>query len=165
MKTIKYAILFLLFPQLAGCSRGPVHIIDFYDILLSMLHINEVQREAWNPVLGALFSLILITFLGVCYKRRVNNSGGDYGPDGKLSIWTIVNSIMDFVYNLAASIIGESHVKPFLPLLSGVFVFILVSNLSGLIPGFVPPTDSISTNFAMALIVFATYNFAGVKQH
>ena len=165
MKKINGVILFLLYSLLSGCSRGPVHVIDFYDIFLSKLAMGENQREVWSPVIGGVVSLLIIAIIGFSYKRRVGRAEGDFGPDGKLSIWTIVNAIMDFVYNLTSSIIGESHVRPFLPLLSGVFIFILVSNLIGLVPGFVPPTDSISTNLAIALIVFITYNFAGIKEH
>ena len=162
---INAAMLFLLCSLLNGCSKGPVHVVDFYDILLSKCGVEEGLRTVWNPVLGSLISLIVIGVIGFLYSKRVKACQGDWGPDGKLSIWTVVNAIMDFVYGLTSSIIGESHVRPFLPLLSGVFIFILISNLTGLIPGFLPPTDSISTNLAIALIVFFTYNFAGIKEH
>ena len=47
----------------------------------------------------------------------------------------------------------------------GLFLFILVSNLTGLVPGFVPSTESINTNLAMGLMVYVIYNLAGIKEH
>jgi F-type H+-transporting ATPase subunit a len=44
-------------------------------------------------------------------------------------------------------------------------MFILVSNLGGLIPGLVPATESISSNLAMGLMVFLIYNVAGFREH
>ncbi|AVO40758.1 F0F1 ATP synthase subunit A [Simplicispira suum] len=44
---------------------------------------------------------------------------------------------------------------PFLPLIATLFVFILTANLSGLIPGVVPPTAALETDLALALSVFA----------
>jgi len=44
-----------------------------------------------------------------------------------------------------------------------VFVFILISNLSGLIPGFRPPTADWSITVALALVTFALIQIMGVK--
>jgi len=35
----------------------------------------------------------------------------------------------------------------------------------GLIPGFLPPTDNINTNLAIALTVFVYYHIMGIKAH
>jgi F-type H+-transporting ATPase subunit a len=52
-----------------------------------------------------------------------------------------------------------------MPLLSTLFLFILVSNLSGMVPGFEPATISMDTNVAMGLLVFIVYNVAGFKEN
>src|SRR5690606_6463329 len=43
--------------------------------------------------------------------------------------------------------------------------FIFFSNLSGLVPGFPPASESINTNLAMALVVFIIYQVAGLREH
>ena len=44
----------------------------------------------------------------------------------------------------------------FLPFFATLFLFILCSNLSGLIPGFASPTTNINVNAAMAILVLLT---------
>ena len=57
---------------------------------------------------------------------------------------------------------GE-HGKYFLPLLGTLAFFIFFSNISGQIPGFVPPTSNLNTTAACALIVFFTTHIYGFK--
>jgi F-type H+-transporting ATPase subunit a len=149
----------------AIASGGPASFIDYYDILLSFFVADPHLRGEIKPVLGALLSFIIITIIGLKYRRAALALQEDFAPDGRFSIRSIVENVMEFVYNLVSSIIGEGAVKPFLSLLSSLFIFIFVSNLIGLIPGFIPTTESISTNLTMALVVFITYNYAGIKEH
>jgi F-type H+-transporting ATPase subunit a len=53
---------------------------------------------------------------------------------------------------------------PFLPLIATLFVFILTANLSGLIPGVVPPTAALETDLALALSVFAAVLGWGIRR-
>ncbi|MCX7816982.1 MAG: F0F1 ATP synthase subunit A [Syntrophales bacterium] len=55
--------------------------------------------------------------------------------------------------------------KRFFPLIGTIGLFILTSNLLGLIPGFESPTANLNTNAAMALVVFAMTHIVGVKIH
>lgn len=52
-----------------------------------------------------------------------------------------------------------------LPLTATLFIFIAVSNLVGLIPGFLPPTANLNTTLACALIVFVFTHVIGIKYH
>ena len=51
----------------------------------------------------------------------------------------------------------------FFPLLATLFVFLVVANLSGLIPGVTPPTAFIQTPAALAIIVFVAVHYYGVR--
>ena len=53
----------------------------------------------------------------------------------------------------------------FRSLLATFALFILVSNLIALVPGFYPPTANLNTNGALALTVFAMTHIIGVKEH
>lgn len=53
----------------------------------------------------------------------------------------------------------------FMPLLGTLFIFILVSNLLSVVPGFHPPTGSLSTTTALALIVFLAVPYFGIREH
>lgn len=50
-----------------------------------------------------------------------------------------------------------------LPFVGTLFVFIAVSNLLGVVPGYVPPTASLSTTTALALCVFVAVPFYGIQ--
>jgi F-type H+-transporting ATPase subunit a len=54
--------------------------------------------------------------------------------------------------------------RPFLPLLGTLFIFLAVANLSGILPGVRPPTASIETAGALALIVFLAVHVYGLRR-
>ncbi len=53
----------------------------------------------------------------------------------------------------------------FLPLLGTLFIFIVVSNILSVVPGFAPPTGSLSTTTAFSLIVFFAVPYYGIKEN
>ncbi len=73
---------------------------------------------------------------------------------------TVVSSLENFVVD----IMGPEG-KHYLTLIGSLFLFILVCNLQGLIPGFDSPTANINTTLALALVSFAATHYIGVKRH
>src|ERR1035438_3803676 len=71
--------------------------------------------------------------------------------------------IIDFVQGLAESQVGR-HADFFFPLFFYLFLFIFFSNLMGLIPGSMSPTSRVDVNLGMALIVFLSTHFWGIKE-
>jgi F-type H+-transporting ATPase subunit a len=57
------------------------------------------------------------------------------------------------------------HARKFFPLVATLGIYILVSNLIGLVPGFESPTSSVNTNASMALTVFAMTHIVGIREH
>ena len=53
--------------------------------------------------------------------------------------------------------------RPFLPLVGTLFIFLVVANLSGILPGVEAPTGRIETPAALALIVFFSVHYFGVR--
>ncbi len=64
--------------------------------------------------------------------------------------------------NFTVDNMGEKGRKIF-HILCGIFLFILVQNFLGLVPGCDAPTANVNTNAAMALFVFAYYNYMGIR--
>lgn len=75
----------------------------------------------------------------------------------------VLESILKFIYELADDVVGPKAAG-FYPLFSMLFFFILFSNLLGLIPGLFSSTSKLSTTFGLALIVFLTTHYVGVKE-
>jgi F-type H+-transporting ATPase subunit a len=61
-------------------------------------------------------------------------------------------------------VIGKDA-RAFLPLLGTLFIFLVVANLSGVLPGVEAPTGRLETPAALALIVFAGVHYFGVRAH
>lgn len=53
--------------------------------------------------------------------------------------------------------------RPMLPFLGTLFIYLVVANLSGVLPGIEAPTAKIETPAALALIVFLSVHFFGVR--
>lgn len=59
-------------------------------------------------------------------------------------------------------VIGKDA-RPYLPLLGTLFIFLVVSNLSGVLPGVEAPTGKLETPAALALTVFFAVHYFGVR--
>lgn len=55
--------------------------------------------------------------------------------------------------------------RRFFPLIATLGIYILVSNLLGIIPGFESPTANLNTTASMAIVVFLSTHVVGVKEH
>lgn len=83
-----------------------------------------------------------------------------------------VEMIVTFTYDFFTQVMDEEHTaKKYAPLLSTFFLFIIMSNYSGLIPGashiqgFQPPTSNWNVTVALALITAFTVHIAGFSEH
>ena len=70
--------------------------------------------------------------------------------------------VLEQFTTLLDDVIGHGG-RRFLPLIGTLGLFILVSNLMGLVPGMVAPTGSLNTTAACAIIVFIYYHYVGIK--
>lgn len=76
----------------------------------------------------------------------------------------VFEAAFSFVKGVADDAIGPEAYR-YYPLCFGLFIYILVSNMIGLIPGFVSPTSDPNTTFGLAILVFLYYNFEGIKHN
>lgn len=67
------------------------------------------------------------------------------------------------IQGLIAENIGSAKTKMFFPIVGTLAIFIGVANLLGLIPGLHSPTPDINTPIAMALIVFISVPYFGIR--
>ncbi len=71
--------------------------------------------------------------------------------------------VLEQILALVDDVIGREG-RRYLPLIATLGLFILVSNLLGLIPGLIAPTGNLNTTAACALIVFVTYHWIGARK-
>jgi F-type H+-transporting ATPase subunit a len=143
-----------------GGGAGVANFINYYEILLHSLHISHV----WEPTLGGLLCLLVIVLCGLYYRASVNKSGDEVAPSEKFSLRFLIEEMLEFVVGIAKDNTQEQY-RNFFPFLAALFVYIVVCNLSGLIPGFPPPTETMDNNVAVGICTFLVYNYAGIKEH
>jgi len=124
--------------------------------------------EAVNALLGplglhvpdylvfcALIALIVgVVGLMVRSKLSVDNPG-------KLQIF--LEDITTFIVAQLENAIGEGKGRKYLALCGGVFVFILLGNLMGQIPGLGAPTGNLNVPFGCAITVWLYYHWQGIR--
>jgi F-type H+-transporting ATPase subunit a len=71
----------------------------------------------------------------------------------------LVQLITDMVSGVASR-----PVEPYLPLLGSLAIFVAVGNAFGAVPIFVTPTRDINTPAALALVVFLSVHYFGVRE-
>ena len=97
--------------------------------------------------------LIIVALLAV---RRVALEPG--------RLQNVLEMALEYVIGLSRQIAGPQGPR-FMPLFATLFLFILCSNLIGLVPGFASPTTNLNINAAMALIVAGSAEFLNIRQH
>lgn len=60
---------------------------------------------------------------------------------------------------------GPENAVRFLPLIGSFVLFILFCNLAGLVPGLLPPTDTLKTNLALSGLVLVVTHAIGFYEH
>jgi F-type H+-transporting ATPase subunit a len=124
---------------------------------LRMLHIEPKYPDA--PISNAfamellIFAFLLLLFLLVRSRLSVESPGG---------LQHTFEGIEGFVLGQSHEIIGH-HSEPYIPFLVIVFIFILVCNLIGMIPGFESPTAEATVPLGCAICAFIYYNVQGFR--
>jgi F-type H+-transporting ATPase subunit a len=111
------------------------------------------------PVTTTMLTSLLISLalVGVVLVLRVGLSRSPSGTPAALALLTV-----EWLDRLVRDVAGRS--EPALVTLSGsLFLFIAACNLAGQLPGVRPPTASLATTSALAVIVFLAVPVAGIR--
>lgn len=133
-------------------------------------HVHAELASA-HAIPAAWTVFLLLTLLALAARSGLNSArarGGtaQYIPGDSASPRNIMEIAIESLLGLTETVIGRRDLAvKYFPLLGTLFFYVLFSNLMGLIPGFLPPTASISNNFAMSLVVFLVFNYAGFKEN
>lgn len=131
----------------------PILFLDFFHKLLAPLHMNNASVDAVAYTWLLIIGLLLLSVLATKTIKTI--------PNG---IQNFMEVVIDGIETMIVDTMGE-HGRPFFPLVATLALFILTSNLIGLVPGFFPPTANINTTAACALVVFMATHIVGIKHH
>jgi len=112
----------------------------------------------WVPEQVAMAWVVMAILIGVSYlaTRRLDAVPGP--------IQNFMEVVVETFVDLLTQMIGPKG-KRYLPLIGTAGLFILVGNLLGTVPGFKPPTANLNTTAALAITVFLSYNYFGIREH
>ncbi len=129
------------------------------------MNLSPDQEIFWQhgfvKVNGTLvMTWIMMTVLAVGAKLLTRKLAVKAGPVSR------AQAALEIIVTGMAEQIGETGLdRPnrYLPFLGTLFLFIALANLGSLIPGFEPPTGSLSTTAALALCVFIAVPSFGIR--
>ena len=78
------------------------------------------------------------------------------------SIQTIVESIVAAIDDAIVAVVPE-HGRQIMPFIASLWLFLIVANLIGLIPGLHSPTRDLSVTSALAALVFFSVHWFGIR--
>jgi len=131
----------------------PYLFLEFFRKLLAPLHVNESSADAIAYTWLIIILLLVLSLLATKSLKSI--------PVGLQNFMEVV---VGGIENMIVETMGE-HGRPFFPLIATLAIFVLVSNLIGLVPGFFPPTANINTTAACAVVVFLVTHIVGIKHH
>jgi len=120
-------------------------------------------EKLFLAVLVAIF-LIIGGSAATKYLRRPEDIETRVIPGSHGFFYNLFDVILEAFIKYHDSILGKENRK-YVPLTGSIFMFLLFSNLLGLIPGFAAITTSIWINVGIAVVVFFCFNWYGIREH
>ncbi|MBF0483434.1 MAG: F0F1 ATP synthase subunit A [Candidatus Omnitrophica bacterium] len=141
-----------------AATSGVPELPDILRLLAELYPNNPVlhQLYKWENLVYSLFIisiLLIITFFATRKMTLVPHNSQN-----------AVEAIVEGIDNFICGIMGPQGRK-YTPFIGTLFLYILMMNLSGLIPFLKSSTTSWSTTLALALIVFVCVQYTAIKQH
>jgi F-type H+-transporting ATPase subunit a len=130
------------------------------NVFLILEHATHVSWVIWS----SLFAGLILVVTGLLVRSRLAVAGGGVIPDEGVSLRNLCELVVEFLSGLAQQTMGENW-RRYFPLMGTIFLFILLSNLIGLIPGLGGATSNANTTFAWAVISFVAFQYVGIKEH
>lgn len=141
-------------------------IVDWVNALLApvlgpLLAPFGIHADAAHPniipphIVMTMLIVLAITVLGLVMRSRLSVEN-----PGKLQI------LLEDGLNAMGGILEEwipGKGRKYMPLLVAVFLYIIISNYAGLVPGLMAPTSVLSTTVGLAITVWVYYHFQGIR--
>ena len=128
------------------------------------MHISPDELVIWrygfvvlNSTIVTTWALMVVMVVGAkLITRKIKVEGAISRWQGFLEI--VVTSIQEQI-----EAVGLPHPERYLGFIGSLFVFIAFANLCTILPGYDPPTGSLSTTAALAICVFVAVPIFGIE--
>lgn len=142
------------------------HPILFISVILEWLGLPVPHGPVGDTLLAKLvsphmtYTWLVMAFLIIMPKITMGSM--KLVPDSSQNFW---EASIGGLENFMAEHMGRERAAMMFPMIATFAFYILVSNLMGLVPGFMSPTSNLNITLGMTLIVWVTHHFLGLKYH
>ena len=129
------------------------------EVIISIFGILDVTGE----VVTMWIMLLLLTIISLVVKLKLKERPG--------KLQNIVETGVEYLDNFFSDILGKKKSRKYFTFLASLFVFIIFSNYSGMIPGVgltdyvKAPTASLSVTAALGVITFIFLQVSGIRHN
>jgi F-type H+-transporting ATPase subunit a len=147
-------------------QEHPLLIVDLVNAVLgppvrAMLEPLGVHFDPAHPVIPNYLVMVMLIVAAVTVLCLIVRSRLSVENPGKVQI--LLEDGLRALLGMMEQWIGPKGPRYF-PLVGTLFIFILLSNYLGLVPGFMAPTSSLNVTLGCALTIWVYYHFQGVKE-
>jgi len=119
-------------------------------------YIGDTQVWITTTHVCLLIIIIMLTIFSVCAKRTMKSASEVPG-----TFQNIIEMCVEMLDNMIKNVMGKNATK-FLNYIGTLFIFIMISNISGLL-GLRPPTADYGVTFPLGVTTFALITFNKFK--
>lgn len=143
----------LLIVDLVNAALGP--------LVRAVLEPLGFHFDPAHPVIPNYLVMVMLIVAAVTVLCLIVRSRLSVENPGKLQI--LLEDGLRALLGMMEQWIGPKGPRYF-PLVGTLFIFILLSNYLGLVPGFMAPTSSLNVTLGCALTIWVYYHFQGFKE-
>ncbi len=127
------------------------------EVIISLFGILDVTGE----VVTMWIMLLVVALLSLIVKKNLKERPG--------KLQNIIETGVEYLDNFFTDILGKKKARKYFTFLASLFIFIIFSNYSGLIPGVgltdyvKAPTASLSVTAALGVVTFLFLQISGIK--
>lgn len=133
----------------------------------ALLHALGVHpHDPTNPIPEHVVMSMLVVVMGMAFTLWLKGrlSAARPGASQQVVEMLLTNPLGAGIRDLLDQNVGH-HGRQYVPLVGSVSIFILLSNLISVIPGFTSPTVNATVPLGCAIITFLYFNWQGIRHH
>ena len=129
------------------------------EVIIELFGILDVTGE----VVTMWIMLLAITLLSLIVKKSLKERPG--------KLQNVIETGVEYLDNFFADILGKKKSRKYFTFLASLFIFIIFSNYSGMIPGVgitdyvKAPTASLSVTAALGIVTFLFLQISGIRHN
>jgi F-type H+-transporting ATPase subunit a len=116
-------------------------------------------------LLGTWIVMGILLIFGWLAAAAIRRAADPVVPDEGGSLRSIGEVLTEFIDSSVHGVIEDHHYRLLVPFFGSLFMFIVVANYFGLIPGMEPPTSDSDLTFALGTICFLFYIIQGFRSN